>query len=218
MKKRDLFIVALAIILGLGFGYFIFRSSPKEVIIEKVIEDTQKIDSLSSIIKENEVLIKSFKDSVREKIVYIEKKVDEIKELPLDDNLEIFRNNLSTYGENSNLEDTLPSLCQLEGSSDTLILMSEGNLIDVNTIYIRYSGTLEINNYYRETIKADSSIISLKNSIIQEKNDIIDRERENFESNMKDMEKIINKERRKQIYYTVGGIVVAGALTYLILK
>lgn len=218
MNKKDLLIIIFAIIIGLGFGYFIFRSSPKEVVVEKVIENTQKIDSLNAIIRINENIIESLKDSVHERIIYIEKRVEEIKELPIDENLNLFRDNLLVYGDNFNPLDSLPSLCQLSDSQDTLVLMSENNLIDVNTIVARYEGTLSINDYYVETIKADSSIISLKNSIILEKDNQLIKERENFESNMKDLETIIKRERRKQVYYTIGGMVAVGTITYLILR
>ena len=218
MNKKDLLIIIFAIIIGLGFGYFIFRSSPKEVVVEKVIENTQKIDSLNAIIRINEDIIESLKDSVHERIIYIEKRVEEIKELPIDENLNLFRDNLLVYGDNFNPLDSLPSLCQISDSQDTLVLMSEDNLIDVNTIVARYEGVLSINDYYIETIKADSSIISLKNSIILEKDNQLIKERENFESNMKDLETIIKRERRKQVYYTIGGMVAVGTITYLILR
>lgn len=218
MDKRNLWIVILAIIIGLGVGYFIFRSEPKEIIVEKEVENTKTIDSLNRVIKTNEELIESLKDSVREKIVYIEKRVDEIKELPIDSNLMLLRDNLLVYGENFSVIDTLPSLCQVEDTKDTLVLLSEENLIDVNTIVARYEGTLAINNFYLETIKTDSITISLKDLVINEKDDIIDRDRKNFESNIRDLEKIVEKERRKQIYFTIGGVITAGTLTYLLMK
>ena len=219
MKKRDLLIVILSIIIGFGIGYFVFRNQkPAEIIVEKVIEDTHKIDSLNLVIEENEATIETLKDSVREKIVYVEKKVNEIKELPIDQNLEVLRNNLLTYGENFELSDTLPALCQEGNSGDTLVIMSEENLVDINTVFVRYGGTLEINNYLEQTIKVDSNIIDLKNSIILEKEEALDRQRLAFENNIQQMNKQIAKERRKQIYFTVGGALVAGTLVYLLVK
>lgn len=219
MKKRDLIIVILAIIIGFGIGYFIFRSQkPAEIIVEKVIEDTHKIDSLNLVIRENEATIETLKDSVREKIVYIERRVDEIKELPIDQNLEVLRDNLLVYGENFEVTDTLPALCQVGELEDTLVLMSEKNLIDINMTFVRYEGTSEINDYLEQTIKADSSIISLKNSIILEKDEALERQRLAFENNMQTMDKIIARERRKQVYFTIGGALVAGTLVYLLVK
>ena len=219
MKKRDLIIVILAIIIGFGIGYFILRNQkPTEIIVEKVIEDTYKIDSLNLVIRENEATIETLKDSVREKIVYIERRGDEIKELPIDQNLEVLRDNLLVYGENFEVTDTLPALCQIGESEDTLVLMSEENLIDINMTFVRYEGTLEINDYLEQTIKADSSIISLKNSIILEKDEALERQKLAFENNMQTMDKIIAKERRKQIYFTIGGALVAGTLVYLLVK
>lgn len=217
MKRRDLIIVILAIIIGFGIGYFIFRNQkPAEIIVEK--EDTHKIDSLNLVIRENEATIETLKDSVREKIVYIEKRVNEIKELPIDQNLDVLRDNLLVYGENFEVTDTLPALCQVGESEDTLVLISEENLVDINTVFIRYEGTLKINDYLEKTIKADSSIISLKNSIILEKDEALERQRLAFENNMQTMDKIIAKERRKQIYFTIGGALVAGTLVYLLVK
>lgn len=217
--KKTLLIVFLAIIIGLGVGYFIFRNTkPETIVVEKVIEDKQKIDSLQVIIKENENLIEALKDSVREKIVYVEKRVDEIRELPIDKNLEILRDNLLVYGENFKITDTLPAICQLSDTSDTLVLMSEENLVDVNMIMIRYEGQLQINNYLSETIKADSSVINLKNLIIQEKDLALERQQQTFENNMNSMNDIIAKERRKQVYYSVGSAIVVGTIVYLIVK
>ena len=222
MKRRDLLIVVLAAIIGLGIGYFLFRNTkPTEIIIEKekIVEDTQKIDSLNLVIKENEELIDNLKDSVREKIIYIEKKIDEIKELPIDKNLEVFRDNLLVYGESFEPTDTLPALCQiLNSTEDTLVLLSEENLIDVNTIIVKYEGTTAINDFLNETVKADSSIISLKNSIIQEKSDALEKQKLAFEDNMKEMNNIIKRERNKQIYFTVGGALLTGTLVYLLVK
>lgn len=218
--KKTIIIVVLAIIIGLGIGYFIFRSNPKEIIVEKTIEveDTKKIDSLNFIIKTNEELIESLKDSVREKIVYVEKRVEEIKELPIDENLELFRDNLLVYGENFEILDTLPSLCQVSESEDTLVLMSEDNLIDVNTIVAKYEGTMAINDYYLSTIKSDSVIINSKSLIILEKDEALERQQEIFDNNMKELEKIIKKERRKQIYFSVGTAAVVGTIAYFIFK
>lgn len=219
-KKIIITIVILSIIIGIGAGFFIFRSNPKEVVVEKIIEvkETKTIDSLNRVIQVNQEIIESLKDSVREKIIYVEKKVDEIKELPIDDNLNLLRDNLLVYGENFEVTDSLPSLCQINDIEDTLVLMSENNLTDINIIIAKYEGSLALTNYYLSTIEANEKIINLKDSIIIQKDHIIDRERENFESNMKDLEKIVEKERRKQIYYTVGGVVVAGTLVYLIFR
>lgn len=218
--KKTIIIVVLAIIIGLGIGYFAFRSNPKEIIVEKTIEveDTKKIDSLNFIIKTNEELIESLKDSVREKIVYVEKRVEEIKELPIDENLELFRDNLLVYGENFEVSDTLPSLCQVSESEDTLVLMSEDNLIDVNTIVAKYEGTMAINDYYLSTIKSDSVIINSKSLIILEKDEALERQQEIFDNNMKELEKIIKKERRKQIYFSVGTAAVVGTIAYFIFR
>ena len=213
-------IIILSIIIGFGIGLLIIKSRTKEIVVEKVVEvkETKTIDSLNRVIKVNEEIIESLKDSVREKIVYVEKRIDEIKELPIDDNITLLRDNLLVYGDNFDINDTLPSLCQINDSKDTLVLMSEDNLTDINVIIAKYEGTIAITNYYLSTIEADEEIISLKDSIIVQKDNIIDWERENFESNMKDLEKIIEKERRKQIYYTIGGIITAGTITYLIFR
>lgn len=220
MSKKDIMIIILSIIIGFGIGLLIVKSRTKEIVVEKVVEvkETKTIDSLNRVIKVNEEIIESLKDSVREKIVYVEKRIDEIKELPIDDNITLLRDNLLVYGDNFDINDTLPSLCQINDSKDTLVLMSEDNLTDINVIIAKYEGTIAITNYYLSTIEADEEIISLKDSIIVQKDNIIDRERENFESNMKDLEKIIEKERRKQIYYTIGGIITAGTITYLIFR
>ena len=220
MNKKDIIIIILSIIIGFSIGLLIIRSRTEEIVVEKVVEvkETKIIDSLNRVIKVNEEIIESLKDSVKEKIVYVEKRIDEIKELPIDDNLILLRDNLLVYGENFDVSDTLPSLCQISDSEDTLVLMSEDNLTDINVIIAKYEGTIAITNYYLSTIEANEEIINLKDSIIVQKDNIIDRERINFESNVKDLEKIIEKERRKQIYYTLGGVITAGTITYLIFR
>lgn len=220
MSKKNIIIIILSIIIGFGIGFILFRSEPKEIVVEKIVEvkETKTIDSLNNVIKTNEEIIDALKDSVREKIVYIDRKIDKIKELPIDSNLMILRDNLLVYGENFDILDSLPSLCKLEDTEDTVVIMSEDNLIDINIITAKYEGTMAITRYYLETIEKDEEIIVLKDSIIVQKDNIINRERQNFESNMEDLKEIIEKERRKQIYYTIGGIVAAGTITYLILK
>lgn len=219
-SKKSLIIIILTLIIGFSLGYIIFsnHTEPKEIIVEKIIENTEKIDSLNSVIKTNEELIKSLKDSVKEKIIYVEKKIDDIKKLPIDSNLMLLRDNLLVYGENFEITDSLPSLCQIDNSKDTVVMLSETNLVDINTVFIKYEGELDINDYYSFIIEEDSAIISLKDSIIWEKDNIINNQRKNFESNMKDLELIVEKERRKQIYYTIGGVVAAGTITYLIMR
>ena len=185
MSKKNIIIIILSIIIGFGIGFILFRSGPKEIVVEKIVEvkETKTIDSLNNVIKTNEEMIDALKDSVREKIVYIDQKVNKIKELPLDSNLMLLRDNLLVYGENFNILDSLPSLCKLDDSEDTIVIMSEDNLTDINVIIAKYEGTMAVTRYYLETIEKDEEIISLKDSVISQKDNIINRERQTFESN-----------------------------------
>lgn len=230
--KKKLFILTLILvfsflIVGMCVGRFMM---PKEnpnpsVNIEKelkIIDSLQsKNDSLNNVISEYIKLNEKLKDSVEVKIVYLEKKVEIIKDMSVNENTALLRDNLLTFGDLTTETDSFPCVISSDLTDDSIVALSENNIKDVNCIIARYDSELEINKYLYSTIRNDSAIISLKDDIILNQDQVINKERLIFEQNMKSLNKQIKKERKNRNTAICGGIAATigvGILTYLIMK
>lgn len=196
---KFIILVLIALVLGFGSSYLIFgNKKPETIVVVDNEKELKEIDSLNKIISEKQGTIEKLKDSVREKIVVVEKRIEVIKEIPMDSNVELLRDNILVYGDGlTQIDDPYPSLSTtIDG--DSIVLLSENNLKDINIGLEKYGGELEINRLLEETIIEDSIIISMKDLIIADKDKIIDKDREAFEVNIKELKKQIRKEKRQK--------------------
>lgn len=191
-------------------------NKPTPVIVDNE-KELKTIDSLTNVIIIQDEIIQQLKDSVItvEKIVI--KEVEKIKELPITDNVELLKDNLLYYGELSTIDDPYPTLMEID--EDTVAVISENNLIDVNIITAKYEGELNKNNILNEIIYNDSITISLKNEILYNKDAIIENQEQAYNTMKNNLELALKKEKREKTYWIIGGAVVTSLLTgYILLK
>lgn len=220
-KKKALKILMIAslILASLFFISYIvekINNRPPVVIVDNE-KELKTIDSLTVVINEQEELIQQLKDSVIivEKVVI--KEVEKIKELPITENIELLRDNLTYYGELTDIEDPYPSLVEID--NDTVAVLSENNLIDANIITAKYEGELYKNRLLNEIVYNDSITISLKDGIIYNKDIMLENQEKAYNSMKENLEVALKKEKREKTYWIIGGAVITSALTtYIILK
>lgn len=221
LKKKALKILMIAsfILAGLFFISYIIEkinNKPPVVIVDNE-KELKTIDSLTVVINEQEEIIQQLKDSiiVVEKVVI--KEVEKIKELPITENVELLRDNLTYYGELTDIEDPYPTLMEID--NDTVAILSENNLIDANIITAKYEGELYKNSLLNEIVYNDSITISLKDEIIYNKNIMLENQEKAYNSMKENLEVALKKEKREKTYWIIGGAVITSALTtYIILK
>lgn len=208
MNKQSLLIVILSLLLGLGLGYFIFHKSPTPIPDPeiKIIENREKIDSLEKVIDGKNQRIDFLLDSASKiKNVVVRVEVEKINELPMSENLDLLKENLVKHGELTQSSDTLPKLMSIPDRKDTLAVLSENNIKDVNGIVAKYEGEIKINNTLSEVIENQSSIISDKDSILVRKDIILNETELKY---MQDVEKLNRSLKIKNTEIIIGGAVL----------
>lgn len=234
MNKRTIVLFTIILLLFLFLGICIiqlfFKSDDRNnenIIVDnkkelRIIDSLQNTnDSLMLSINDYKKLNEELKDSIEVKIIYIEKRIEAIKKMSVNENTELLKDNLVVYGELSSVTDTFPCIISSDEKDDSIVALSKNNLKDINCIIAKYEYELGINNYLNQTIKNDSVIISLKDDIISNKDEAFNREKRIFEQNMKSMQEQIDRERRNKNLAIGGGIaatISVGILTYLITK
>lgn len=218
--KKKIIIIA-SVIIGLSFILFTINAVEKLINKPSIVISNDKelktIDSLMNVVSMQDEIIQQLKDSVVivEKIVI--KKVNKIKEIPMTENIVLLKDNLICHGELTNVEDTLPALVKVD--NDTLAILSENNLKDVNIIVAKYEGELNKNLLLNDIIYNDSLTISLKNNIIDSKNAIIMNQEQTYNAMKSNLEVALNKEKREKTYWIIGGVAATSLLTgYILLK
>lgn len=216
-------IIGILFVLCLGlsiWAYFMNRSiNNLETQItgkENAIKTEQlHIEALNNEISKHKDRVAQLQDSVKNiKTKVVVKEVEKIKYLPIDENVEILRENLLTHGELTDSLDTLPAI--FEVNNDTVVMISENNLKDINGIVVKYEWGLVENQILTDALEEDSIIIEKKDSIILDKDIIISKQDSIFDLNMKRMEKEIRKD--KVIAGTVGGVAGAAAVAVIVLS
>lgn len=211
------------VLLGAGIGFLVFKGLEKPVVPPEkpdISKELHKIDSLENKIKENEDLVAVLRDSIKQKkTVVIVKEVEKIKTMPLDENVTLLRANLEKHGELTQPGDTLPSIIQTPEQGDSLVLLSENNVKDVNCIVKKYEGEMETNALLEDIIQVDSVIIDQKDSIIQQKSCIIIEQDYTYNQNIENLQKSLQKQKTKKVVgYGVLGTVTAVLLGMLLAK
>ena len=218
---KDRVNLVLAIIVGFivgglicGFlGRLIF---PKIKTVQEIItvynssKEKAKIDSLETIIDGKEMRIAELLDSAKHiKNVVVIKEVEKVKELPISENVSLLRENLIKHGELTEKNDTLPSTIVLD-SPDTLALLSENNVKDVNIIASKYEGEVKINEKLTEALVEEEGIVSQKDSIINLQSSIMINQELGYSAEIKGLEKSLKKEKvEKTVWTAILGSVAA---------
>lgn len=197
MKKYIKYIIIL--IIGLLIGLFIGKTTiqPKPIIKINTITDTTKISELTDSINSNKKEILELKEKVKEEKYKIIILKDSIKDLGITESVQLLRENLN---------DTFPKLHEI--NEDTLILINDNNLKEINCTFADLSSTKKLNNYYESIISKDSTIIDYKDSIILSSNNIIEKQNilaENLTT------ALMAEERKKNLFIktTIGSTIVA---------
>ena len=199
-------VIILSIIVGLflGFGIYHLFMPPKTKTETITIYDSSKeqaaIDSCQVIIDRLENRVEELLDSAKYiKEVVIVKEVEKVKELPISDNVELLRENLTQE------TDSLPSMVSMP-NRDTLVTLSENNVKDVNMIAAKLKGEEEINYKLEEAIFDQDQIISEQSEIILNKDSIIMNQNSAYSENIQKLNESLRIEKTK----TIVGVSVLG--------
>lgn len=214
------FMIVILILSGLLFYYMRkdVNNLRRQVVSTEdlLLREKLHVEALTKEVEESQNNVKVLRDSIKTvKNKVVVKEVERIKYLPVDSNVAILKSNIQKYGEMTNALDTFPSILAINQNQDTVIALSENNLKDVNSIVVKYEGTMAENELLEQIIVEDSTIIGLKDSIILDKNIMLSKQDSIFNENMKALEKSIKKD--KVIAGTVGGCVGAAAVAVIVL-
>jgi len=193
--------ILIALVLGFIIGLVVIKSKTtiKEVTIEKPVyyQDLVTIHDLENLVKQKNLEIQELKNRVQEvkEVVIIEK--EQIQKLPPDSGVVKLREFLEDYTDA--VPDTFPTL-----TSDSLVLLDNGNLRDINSVFLDYFGAVEIIFDQGEIIYNDSIVIGSLDSIIGIETGI----RENLET------ALTQEKKRKNIWMGVG---IGATITTLII-
>ena len=218
-KDRVNLILALIvgfIVGGLICGFLGRLIFPKIKTVQEIItvydssKEKAKIDSLETVIDGKEIRIAELLDSAKHiRNVVVIKEVERVKELPISENVALLKENLIKHGELTAKNDTLPSTVVLD-SPDTLALLSESNVKDVNIIASKYEGEVEINEKLTEALAEEQSVVSQKDSIINLQSSIMINQELGYSAEIKGLEKSLKKEKvKKTVWAAVLGTVAA---------
>ena len=193
--------ILIALVLGFIIGLIVIKpkTTIKEVTIEKPVyyQDLVTIHDLENLVEQKNLEIQELKNRVQEvkEVVIIEK--EQIQKLPPDSGVIKLREFLGGYTETK--LDTFPVL-----TSDSLVLLDNENLRDINSVFLDYFGAVEIMFDQEEIIYNDSIVIGSLDSIIGIETGI----RENLET------ALTQEKKRKNIWMGVG---IGATITTLIL-
>ena len=201
----------IGILLGtcIILGWLLWK--PREVQHEipiPVVDNSKelgKIDSLERCIREKDTLILDLKKKINTTRETIVVKVKEVQELTTSEGTEKLRENLIRHGEHP--VDSLPMMCK----TDSNVIVSPGNLKDINSVFVKYEGEVEINSTLSEIIKTDSIQKESLTGIIVQKDSILVRN----DNLTKALEVSLRKEKKKKNLWKWLGIsigVVLGAV------
>ena len=215
-KTLIILVTVLSFLLGgvIGglIGHFAFPKKKTEIItVYDSSKEKAKIDSLNTVIKVREDRIEALLDSAKHiKTVVVVKEIEKIKELPLTENVETLKENLVKHGELTTESDSLPTVVSSVDSADTLALLSENNVKDVNIIVAKYEGEVAVNNKLEEAIEDSKVVMSQKDSIIDLKSSIILNQEIGYTAEIKGLQKSLKKEKvKKTVWISVLGAVAA---------
>ena len=200
--------IIVGLLVGLGLYHFLMPAKVKTetVTIYDPAKEQAAIDSCNVIIVGLEGQVAQLREDAKNiKEVVIVKEIEKVQALPISENVELLKENLTRHGELTQETDTLPSMISLPGK-DTLVTMSENNVKDVNTIAAKLRGEEEINNKLEEAIFDQDQIISEQKEIILNKDSIIDNQSLIYAENVRRLNESLRIEKTK----TIVGVSVLG--------
>ena len=215
-KAAIILALVLGLVLGGILGGFLGRHLFPKIKTETVIvydssKEKAKIDSLETVIKAREERIVALLDSASKiKTVVVVKEINKVKDLPMTDNVELLRENLIKHGELTNEADSLPKTLAIKDTSDTLAVLSEANVKDVNIIAAKYEGEVEVNERLTEALWEGENLVHQKDSIIGIQSDIIVKQEINYSDRIQGLEKSLKSEKtQKTVFISILGTVAA---------
>lgn len=193
--------ILIALVLGFIIGLIVIKpkTTIKEVTKEKPVyyQDLVTIHNLENLVEQKNLEIRELKNRVQEvkEVVIIEK--EQIQKLPPDSGVVKLRGFLEVYTDA--VPDTFPTL-----TSDSLVLLDNKNLRDINSVFLDYFGAVEVMFGQEEIIYNDSIVIGSLDSMMRIETGI----RENLET------ALTQEKKRKNIWMGVG---IGATITTLIL-
>lgn len=101
----------------------------------------------------------------------------------------------------------------IEYKGDTLVAITQKDLVTINSIIVDYEYTQKELDYYKDLSVVDSALICAKDSIISEK-DLILKKKEDYYINLNNsIQASLKRERRK---YQIAGGTLVGAVVVLV--
>lgn len=193
--------------------------SPSEIKLESAGFEVEKakLDSLNRIIIIQSGKIDSLKNNVRVIRETVKIEVEKIRSFSTDYNVELLRENLTELGGVTIESDSLPVMV----SSDSTVLISPGNLKDINTAFELLSAEKQVNHELTEIISSDSIKIKGLSEKLVLKDSIIVRTERVYNRNLETLKGEIEKEKIKKRHRGIFGIgtgVVIGVLGTLLLR
>ena len=191
--------ILIALVLGFIIGLIVIK--PKTTIkeVEKPVyyQDLVTIHDLENLVEQKNLEIRELKNRVQDvkEVVIMEK--EQIQKLPPDSGVVKLREFLEGYTET--VLDTFPTL-----TSDSLVLLDNENLRDINSVFLDYFGAVEIMFDQGEIIYNDSIVIGSLDSMMRIETGI----RENLET------ALTQEKKKKNIWMGIG---IGATITTLIL-
>jgi hypothetical protein len=213
-------VIILALVLGFVLGgilggllgrHLFPKIKTETVVVYDSSKEKAKIDSLETVIKAREERIVALLDSASKiKTVVVVKEINKVKDLPMTDNVELLRENLIKHGELTNETDSLPKTLAIEDTPDTLAVLSEANVKDVNIIAAKYEGEVEVNERLTEALSEGENLVHQKDSIIGLQSSIIVNQEINYSDRIQGLEKSLKIEKtQKTVFISILGTAAA---------
>ena len=211
-KKKIVIIFSVILLLLIGIFIYVWVKYPKTKVVIDIRENTEKIDSLKRLIKENSMIIDSLMNVKQEVVEKVVIKVKEVKSLSPDSTIHLFHANTEKYGELRSKEPTL--------KEDSTVLCNIDNLIDANIISAKLEGEIKERKIMEEAAIVSSNIIANKDSIIEQNSIIIKNIENTYKDNIANLNEQIKKERRKRMntVATVGAVAAGIIVGTLLIK
>jgi hypothetical protein len=101
----------------------------------------------------------------------------------------------------------------IEYKGDTLIAITQKDLVTINSIIVDYEYTQKELDYYKDLSVVDSALICAKDSIILEKDLILKKKEDYYIDLNNSIQASLKRERRK---YQIAGGTLVGAVVVLV--